>query len=160
MSRYHLDLGENERLLMMFALGSVHNIPPVISEQTEPPATPIELARRLVNLVPTPGVPTPPRTEVPPPAAAAPGPQDPDVRELGPIIPLSIVKTGEGKKERLIVEWREMKNAGRSTQIKKASCWFSEKAIWPRVLERVRQSTVFLVKENNGYLNIVGVKQS
>jgi hypothetical protein len=76
-----------------------------------------------------------------------------DVFELGPITPLSITKTGVDKKQRLLVEWRNSKG-----DLVKASCWISQQNIWPRVLEKVRQSVTFLVKEKAGYISIVGVK--
>jgi len=79
---------------------------------------------------------------------------DLDVREHGPVTPSAITISGTGKKERLTVEWRQPG----VTNTFRASCWASEKAIWPRVMERVKQPTVFLVKESKGYLNIVGVK--
>jgi hypothetical protein len=158
MKTYLLEFTERERLLLLFSLGPASN--------NAARAMEIEaLAQRLIDLdlpsAPTTSPPEPPRGVAPVAADGLPAPkqaQAPDVRELGPIVPLSITKTGEGKKERLVVEWKELKNAGRNTDLKRASCWVGQKAIWPRVLERVRQSTVFLVKEKNGYLSIVGVK--
>lgn len=156
MSRYHLELTSNERMLLIFALGCCPQHA-ILSDHSDPPAVPIELARRLVEsiaeIAPAPFVSSRP---MPPPAPAAvhmsePS-KDPAVFPLGPIIPQSIVKQGTGDRERLVIEWRHGKN------VKRASCWMKEKAIWPRVLERVKQSTVFLAKESKGYIHIVGVK--
>ena len=79
---------------------------------------------------------------------------EPDVREHRPVTPSAITISGTGKKERLTVEWRQPG----VTNTFRANCWADQKAIWPRVMERVKQPTVFLVKESKGYLNIVGVK--
>lgn len=149
MTMFSIELTENERLLLIFALGAVHNCAAVVSEQSEPPARSIELARRLVNM----------NSRAVTAAAAAPAPQPAakprpipaDAKELS-ITPFAITRFGEGDKERLVVEWKQ------GQQTKKASCWSSAKDIWPRLLERVKQPLTILAVEKSGYLNIVGVK--
>jgi hypothetical protein len=161
MNKFSFELTENERLFLIMALGTAHGIPPVVSDQTAPPATAIELARRLIgagdlrSAAPAPAPPT--ATEVrrdPQPAAPAPAekPLPSDVSELM-LTALAMERTGVGKKERLVITWKV------GTDTKQASCWSDCKDIWPRVLSKIRQPAVYLVKKtSSGYLNIVGVK--
>ena len=159
MSTYHLEITENERILLILALGcaEAHKIGPIVFEQSEPPASAIVVTQRMTFLSSVNNPRTVPSAPTPAPAPPAPvipaAPKDPDVRELGPITPLSIERTGTGKKECLVMTW-QTQDGGR----KVARCWADQKMIWPRVLERVKQPTVFLVKEKSAYLNIVGVK--
>ena len=190
MSRYHLELTTNERLLLIFALGCCPQHA-VISDNTEPPAVPIELATRLVALTVVASVPESPaqlcgewwvsepstacilvrghagkehrsrsgktwitepivNTTAPAPVQPVSAAPDSDVCELGPITPISVSRKDTGDRERVIVTWRE------NGDLKRASCWVSNKALWPSL--NVKQPTTLLVKENKGYLNIVGVK--
>jgi hypothetical protein len=45
-----LELTHNERLLLIFALGAVSNVPPIVAYKSEPKADPFELAGRIVAL--------------------------------------------------------------------------------------------------------------
>lgn len=146
-----IELTENERLFLIFALGISHHVAAVVSDPSAPPANAIELARRLVNRIDRPPASVPQPQGVVQPTAEKPRPIPADAREFH-ILPDSIVKIGSGEKERLVVEG---KSAGVT---KKASCWSSSRDIWPRVLEKVKQPATFLVVEKSGYLNIVGVK--
>lgn len=157
MPRYFVELTENERLFLIMACGAAHNIPGVVSSQGDPPAIGIEIARRLVSITPgaaaspAPTAAPQPQGQVQPSAPAKPRAIPGDAKELH-ILPFSITKTGEGEKERLVVQ-------GKSGGVtKKASCWANCRDIWPRVLEKVKQPATFLVVEKSGYLNIVGVK--
>lgn len=170
--KYQLEIDEVERAIMILCLGRGYDIS-LSSRGGEPvvQTTPADIARRLIELSQaSPAL--QPRAGAPVPSDVAPAPgrrelwilpasngttktgpcDDAELITLGPITPLAITKQGEGDKERLVVEWKDQ---GKS---KRASCWVSGKAIWPRVLEKVRQSATFLVKEKSGYLNIVGVK--
>lgn len=150
MPRYFFELSESERLFLIMACGAAHNIPGV-SCQGDPPAIGIEIARRLVSVTPSAASPAQtaaPQPQATPPPAKAPRPIPADAKELS-ITPLSITKVGTGDKVRLLVDWGGQKNA---------ACWASEKAIWPRLLEKVKQPITILVVEKSGYLNIVGVK--
>jgi hypothetical protein len=52
MGRYHLELGENERAFLMYALGMAYGVPAVKFAAGEPPADSLTLANRLFALVP------------------------------------------------------------------------------------------------------------
>ena len=45
-----LELTNNERLLLIFALGAVANVPPIIAYKSEDPADPLQLAGRIASL--------------------------------------------------------------------------------------------------------------
>lgn len=143
---------ENERLLLIFALGAAHGIPAIVADHTAPPATTVELARRLITGQSIPPVMTPQPQGTVTPAPAAVRQEIPEGAIELSITPLNIVKTGEGKRERLLVKWR----SGNAECL--ANCWVDQKPIWPRVLERVRKPSVFYAKKSGEYLNIVGVK--
>jgi hypothetical protein len=149
MAQFHLDVDENERSLLLFALGSIfHN---------HVPGT-VPLALRLVSLAngepPAPG----PRVD-PPPAAvmeAAPvSPHEP-ARSLDSDVQGrtftadSITKLGN----RLVIKWQAR------DKILQASCW--DAALFPAVLRCVKREATFLLKAvkkgNATYLNVVGVK--
>jgi len=155
MSRYHLELTENERLLLVFCLGAVHDRAAVVCDQMDPPAVPIELALRLVSMNPGP---TNPIATAPagqpvvnePRVPADPKPAE-NVIEVA-CTPIGVQKTGVGDKERVVVQWRQ----GRDQKI--ASCWVKQKALWPRLLGSVNKSITLLVREKDRYLSIIGVK--
>lgn len=169
--KYQLEVDDKERGLIMYGLGSISEL-----------GSAHELAKRIAELKPQDPSPTP-RVDTAPVGSGGPPAQDGDFEfwvsvmgkdaalvkryaessevPLGPITPTSIMRTGEGDKERLVIEWRDVTqigSVGGKPVVKKASCWASQKPIWPRVLERVKQPSTFLVKESRGYLSIVGVK--
>ncbi len=160
---FNFELTENERLLMIMALGAAYGLPTIVADQTAPPATSIGLARRLMSVdvadlrapaavpQPQPAAPANTASAVSTASTAKPRMIPADAKEFH-ILPFSITKMGDGEKERLVVTG---KSGG---ETKKASCWASCRDIWPRVLEKVKQPATFLVVEKSGYLNIVGVK--
>lgn len=171
MSKYSFALTENERLLLIFALGHCHSMPQLslIAEKSEPPALAVELARRLMDMIPAiapsadqvfsdrPKAPAPVASQpATPPSAPAPTGAAEGAGVVA-IVPISITTQGTGNKQRLVVCWKEMQNAGRTTKTVQASCWISHKGIWQTVQASLNKLTKFYVKETNGYLSIVGM---
>jgi hypothetical protein len=171
MGRFYLELTGNERLLLLFALGHIYQVPALIAYTTEPPADGVGLANRIANLPETVAKPAEkwgdvllPRAPEAPPSASpgtAPGhrpgavetlklqsPRPAGSHEL--VVPLvdSVVKSESG--DRLAVSWK----GGR------ANCWDSK--LFPAVLKTLKQPATFyvnsVVKGAVTYLNIVGVK--
>jgi hypothetical protein len=140
-----IELNENERLLMIFALGSAHGCPAIVSDRNAPPATTVELAQRLMRggLAPAPAVAPQPPPAMPsePPHTTIPA----GATELV-ITPDEIAEVGK----RLVIRYR---SSGTKTS---CSCW--EKNLFDRVRATLKRPTVFFVKESKGYLNVVGIK--
>jgi hypothetical protein len=150
-SRYHIELTDNDRLTLIMALGcfagsSIDN------------SFTFALAERLIDLAPQPEIPMPresksaPATsDVSPAPVEAPKPPAGEIQITPVIVINSAVKMGIAtKKERIFVKWE----GGQ------ASCWLQYKAIWPRLIERVKnpKGTILKLEKSGDYFNIVGVK--
>jgi hypothetical protein len=148
MAQFDLKISELERLMLLYALGSV-------SQNYFPDVVP--LAQRLVSLASGEPLAPGPR-EVPPPAVVEAAPVSPHepARSLDPdaqertFTADSITKVGN----RLVIKWQ-----GRD-KLLQASCW--DAALFPAVLRCVKREATFLLKAvkkgNATYLNVVGVK--
>lgn len=151
MAKFHLEIDELERSIILFALGSIYHLPGTVP-----------LAQRFVGLANgEPAAPSKP-VEGGSPTAAAPVsvPSQParsfPLEKLDPDTELrtfkadSITKVGK----RLIVKWQD-----RDTMLQ-ASVW--DEKLFPAVLGTVTREATYLVKRvkkgNAIYLNVMGVK--
>jgi hypothetical protein len=153
-AKFHLEIDELERAILMFALGSLPHLAfPGINSLAvrlaslangEPAARPSQPA----------GMPAAVETAAPAPTIASTPPArfiDPDVYESN-FLADSITKVGK----RLLVKWKEYP----SERILQASCW--DEKVFPDVLRCVKRNATYLLKSvkrgNATYLNVVGIK--
>lgn len=163
-----LELTNNERLLLIFALGAVANVPPIIAYKSEDPADPLQLAGRIVSLGDGNRPSNPPTlnpaaivTNEPRPqpvqapitwwAKGFPG-DKPDLLENIAVTPSKIERkpTADGK-PRLMVTWQNP-NKGFS----RASIW--DGPLFAKVEDRENQLTTFFITRKGQWVNIVGVR--
>lgn len=153
MIKFHLELTEKERDLLLYALGAIYQIP----ESSR-------LAQRVTALPATPAKPSPPvgipaaveapRVPAPvsPPEPPAPAREKESVGELS-ITPERIERSTDGKA--IAVHYQVRSSRGVRTTV--ARCW--DPAQFEEMAACVGRPTTFLTKTRNGYLNIVGVKR-
>lgn len=154
MKKYTAEFNENEFLLLIVALGAMASqpgAPTIQADQTVPPASALELSRRLLNLYS--GFQSPPPAMPAQPIPASPAPAQGETDKTAAIIrPFEVKKVGSGNKEHIWVKWK----VGNVTN--SANCWKDKQALWPRLQDSVNKQISVIVEEKSGYLNIVGLK--
>jgi hypothetical protein len=166
MSRFHLELDENERMALILSLACKISSTPerVVSGEYVAYLT---LFSRIVNLLP---IDLPLLNDLPPSQsvmgaspATKPAPDPPGVPPPAPInsnspaelviTPTEVEQSPDGKS--MVVTYKiRTANATKTTRIRS---W--EPRLFGDLLATKGISTTFLVKESKGFLNIVGVKR-
>jgi hypothetical protein len=156
MAKFHLEIDERERGVLMFALGAISGVH----------AESYPLAARIAGLAasgqsakpPVPsGMPVPVNAAAPvvpcsPEPAVEPG--FPEAGRAGELVitPVKVEQSADGKA--MVVTYRiRTANSTRTTTIR---CW--DPKLFSALLATAGQPTTFLVKESKGFTNIVGVK--
>jgi hypothetical protein len=163
MSRFHLELDENERFNLVVSLSNrIVSMGSMPMRDADGYVSLISLLNRLVNLHPldlppsqsvmgaspaTKPAPAPPQVPTPP------APADNSPAELV-ITPVKVDQPPDGKS--MVVHYRI--RTGNAVRLTKMHCW--DPAQFGSILETVGKSTTFLLKTTSkGFVNIVGVKR-
>lgn len=161
MAKFHLEIDEFDRALLMYALGAVHQIPQssLLAQRVAvlSPVSPDATAAKPSSPV---GMPAavetsraPARSASPPePPASETKSKKPETKsEALTITPLKVEQAGDSKS--MLVHYLRPG----TTRQAKIRCW--DPTLFSSLLATVQVPTTFLVRQSNGYTNIVGVKR-